>query len=81
MSDTTAPTTAETAEVGAGVWVRAHPGLCEGWRGPHRFAPAGYPLDAQLLDVPADLADAARLGAQVWPARAITVIETNGHRP
>jgi ferredoxin len=69
------------------VRVRAHPGLCEGWGNCHRFAPAVYPLDADgyldlhLLDVPADLADAARLGAQVCPARAITVIEANGHRP
>lgn len=87
MTDTTAPTTAETTEAGVGVRVRAHPGLCEGWGNCHRFAPAVYPLDADgyldlhLLDVPADLADAARLGAQVCPARAITVIETNGHRP
>jgi ferredoxin len=70
-----------------GVRVRVHPGLCEGWGNCHRFAPAVYPLDAEgyvdihLLEVPADMADAARLGALACPAGAITVIERWGARP
>ena len=64
----------------AGVRVRVHPSLCEGWGNCHRFAAAVYPLDAEgfvdlhLLEVPADLASAARLGADVCPAQAITII-------
>ena len=77
----------ESAEVPVGVRVRAHPALCEGWGNCHRFAAAVYPLDAEgyldihLLEVPAELADAARLGAQVCPAQAITVIEAAETRP
>ena len=77
----------EPTEASVGVRVRAHPGLCEGWGNCHRFAAAVYPLDADgyldlhLLAVPAELADAARLGAQVCPAQAITVIETAEARP
>ena len=62
------------------VRIKAHPGLCVGWGNCHRFAPEVYPLDADgkvdvhLLEVPAELADAARLGADACPARAITVI-------
>ena len=62
------------------VLVRAHPGLCEGWGNCHRFAAAVYPLDAEgyldlhLLEVPPELATEARLGADVCPAKAITVI-------
>lgn len=64
--------------------VRAHPALCEGWGNCHRWAPEVYPLDAEgqidlhLLEVPTELAEAAWVGAQVCPARAITVI---GERP
>jgi ferredoxin len=85
MTGTATP--AVSGEVSVGVRVRAHPGLCEGWGNCRRFAPAVYPLDADgyidihLLDVPADLAGAARLGAQVCPARAITVIDPDGSGP
>jgi ferredoxin len=64
--------------------VRAHPSLCEGWGNCHRWAPDVYPLDddgqiaIHLLEVPAELAESAWIGAQVCPARAITVI---GGRP
>jgi ferredoxin len=64
--------------------VRAHPGLCEGWGNCHRWAPEVYPLDdvghiaIHLLAVPDELAAAAWAGAQVCPARAITV---DGPRP
>lgn len=66
---------------GEGVRVRVHPGVCEGWGLCHRFGGAEiYPLDAEgfvdvhLLAVPAEHAAAARLGASVCPARAITVV-------
>lgn len=68
-----------TPEVG--VKVRTHPALCNGVGNCHRWAPNVYPLDADgcvdvhLLDVPGELAAEARLGAQVCPERAITVIE------
>ena len=70
-----------------GVRVRVHPGLCEGWGNCHRFAAAVYPLDAEgfvdlhLLEVPPELTSDARLGADVCPARAITVINrrATGH--
>ncbi len=68
-------------EPGVGVRVRTHPGLCTGFGNCHRWAPNVYPLDEDgrvdihLLEVPAELADEARLGAQVCPAGAITVIE------
>lgn len=64
----------------AGVRVRAHPGLCQGWGNCHRFAPEVYPLDddgfldIHLLEVPPELARAARLGAAACPEQAITVI-------
>jgi ferredoxin len=64
--------------------VRAHPGLCEGWGNCHRWAPEVYPLDddghiaIHLLAVPEELAAAAWAGAQVCPARAISV---DGPRP
>ena len=81
------PATAVAEGVPVGVRVRVHPGLCEGWGNSHRFAPAVYHLDtegyidAHLLEVPGDLADTARIGAEVCPARAITVIDRNGARP
>lgn len=87
MSTDVAPTAAIADEVGVGIRVRVHPGLCEGWGNCHRFAPTVYPLDAEgyidlhLLEVPAQLADAGRLGAEVCPARAITIIEERGSQP
>lgn len=71
-----------------GVKVRTHPALCNGVGNCHRWAPNVYPLDADgcvdihLLDVPAELAVEARLGSQVCPERAITIIETaSAHKP
>jgi ferredoxin len=67
---------------GSGVRVRVHPGVCEGWGLCHRFGGHVYPLDGEgfvdlhLLEVPPELAEAARQGASVCPAQAITVIET-----
>jgi ferredoxin len=72
------------AESAEGLKVRAHPALCEGWGNCHRWAPEVYRLDEDgqidlhLLHVPPELAEAAWVGAQVCPARAITVI---GDRP
>lgn len=57
-----------------GVKVRAHPGLCEGWGNCRRWASNVYPLDddghiaIHLLDVPAELAQEAWLGADACPA-------------
>lgn len=65
--------------------VKTHPGLCAGWGNCHRFAPDVYPLDDQghvavhLMEVAAEHADDARLGALSCPASAITVIEPH-HR-
>jgi ferredoxin len=64
-----------------GLRVRTHPGLCNGCGNCHRWAPRVYSLDDDgyigfhRLDVPADLAGEARLGAQVCPEQAITIIE------
>ena len=69
-----------------GVRIKAHPGLCLGWGECHRWAPEVYPLDADgridihLLDVPAELAEAARWGAAACPEQAITVIEVHTGR-
>jgi ferredoxin len=66
---------------GGGVRVKVHPGLCHGYGNCHRFASAVFTLDAEgyidvhLMDVPAELVEAARLGAGVCPEGAITVIE------
>jgi ferredoxin len=71
-----------TATGEAGVRVRVHPGVCEGWGLCHRFGGHVYPLDEEgyvdlhLLEVPPELAEAARLGASVCPAQAITIIES-----
>lgn len=68
---------------GHGVRVRTHPALCNGCGNCHRWAPRVYVLDDEgyigfhLMDVPPELAVEARLGAQVCPERAITVIETS----
>ena len=65
----------------SGVRVRTHQSLCTGFGNCHRWAPHVYPLDddgrvdIHLLEVPAELAAEARLGAQVCPQRAITIIE------
>jgi len=87
VTDSAASAQRVLAEVSVGVRVRVHPALCEGWGNCHRFAAAVYPLgadgylDLHLLDVPAELAETARLGAQVCPAQAITVIEAAEARP
>ena len=76
----------ETSSTETGVRVRVHPGLCNGVGNCHRWVPEIYPLDADgyidlhLLDVPAELAAQARLGAQVCPEGAITIIEVNQER-
>lgn len=63
-----------------GVRVRTHPALCKGWGNCNRFAPHVYPLDedglidVHLLDVPAEHALEAWVGASVCPERAITVV-------
>lgn len=87
MTGAGAPTSIAPPDLATGVRVRTHPGLCEGWGNCHRFASAVYPLDAEgyvdihLLEVPAELADQARMGAQSCPAHAITIIETTEVRP
>ena len=69
-----------TTDDEVGVRIRVHPGLCEGWGNCHRFAAAVYPLDREghvdlhLLEVPAELAREARLGAAACPEKAITII-------
>jgi len=69
-----------------GVRVRVHPGLCEGWGLCHRFGGSIYPLDAEgyvdlhILEVPAEEAAAARLGASVCPARAISILAASRAR-
>jgi ferredoxin len=90
---TTAARSAEPSptEVPVGVRVRAHPGLCQGWGNCHRFAPSVYFLDddgyigLHLLEVPAELAHAAMVGAGSCPEQAITVIGASvpdrGRRP
>lgn len=61
--------------------IRAHPGLCQGHAVCRRFAPDVYTLDHEgyldlhLAEVPPELETAARLGASVCPAHAITIIE------
>ncbi len=65
---------------GRSLKVRAHPSLCEGWGNCHRWAPEVYPLDEDgqidihLLEVPPELAESAWIGAQVCPAKAISVM-------
>ncbi len=73
------------ADATRGVRIKVHPGLCEGWGNCHRFGPAVFSLDADgmvdlhVVDVPADLAEEARLGAAACPQHAITVIEIPAH--
>ncbi len=74
----------EVEPTAAGVRIRVHPGLCEGWGNCHRWGPDVYPLDEDgyiaihLAEVPPELATAAWRGADACPAQAITVI---GARP
>ena len=69
----------EDTEVEVAVRVRTHPALCRGWGNCHRWAPEVYPLDEEgmiaihLLEVPAEHAHAARIGASVCPEQAISV--------
>lgn len=64
-----------------GLRVRVHPGLCEAWGNCHRWAPAIYPLDGDgkidvhVLEVPPDQAVDAWMGAEVCPAKVISVVE------
>lgn len=63
-----------------GVRVRAHPSLCQGWGNCHRFASEVYHLDEHgeiafhRLEVPAEHALEAWIGASVCPAQALSVI-------
>jgi ferredoxin len=80
MTGTDSPTTDTPVTLEAGVRVRTHPSLCHVWGNCARFAPDVYQLDedgkiaVHLLDVPAELAYDAWLGAGACPEGAITVI-------
>ena len=85
MTPDAAPTTDEPARAidgstPVGVRIKAHPALCMGFGVCRQWAPEVYTLDDDgvidfhLLEVPPELAVAARLGAQVCPSGAITVI-------
>ncbi len=75
-----APSSSSNLPEPDGVKVRVHPGLCAAWGNCHRWAPDVYPLDEEgfidihLLDVPAEHAAQAWIGASVCPERAISVI-------
>ena len=64
--------------------LKVHPGVCEGHGVCRRFAPDVYELDDEgylglrLLQVPPDLEEHARFGAEACPARAITLIDEHG---
>lgn len=67
------------------VRIRAHRSICQGWGNCARWSPDVYFLDDegdeigfQFLEVPAELAEAAWLGADACPAQAIQVL---GLRP
>ena len=66
--------------------MRVHPGVCEGWGLCHRFGGMMFELDADgfldlhLVEVPAELAEAARIGASVCPAQAISIISVASPR-
>jgi len=68
---------------GTPVRLKVHSGLCRGLGECHRWVPEVYELGDdgmigfQLLEVPAELAERARVGASVCPERAITVIEVH----
>lgn len=67
-------------EVPVSVRVKVHPALCLGWGQCHHWAPDVYTLDEEgqcdlrLVEVPAELAVSAWLGAKACPEGAITVI-------
>jgi ferredoxin len=69
------------ADERAPVRLKVHPGMCNGWGQCWRFAPEVYWLDEDgyvdfvIVEVPAELAEAARRGAEACPEQAITVIE------
>lgn len=72
--------TADDEPAEAGVRIKTHPSLCQGWGQCHRWAPDLYPLDAaghidvHVLHVPASRARDAELGALACPDHVITVI-------
>ncbi len=61
--------------------IKVHPGLCNGWGECHRWGREVFPLDEEgfcemrLLQVPPEMEEQARLGANACPEQAITVIE------
>jgi len=63
-----------------GVQVKVHPSLCEGWGQCRRMSSGLYPLDEEgcidvhRMEVPAERAYDAWLGAAACPEHAITVI-------
>lgn len=75
---------ADDTTAGRPLKVKVHLGICEGWGNCHRWAPEVYPLDDEgyiavhLLEVPPELADAARLGASSCPAGVITIVGESG---
>jgi len=91
------PVFADDPEVDAGVdtglpdgrpvLVRVSPGLCQGWGACHHFAGEVYHLDEDgkvehhLLEVPAEHAALARLGAVACPEGAIQYLGRVGDRP
>lgn len=60
--------------------IRVHPGLCMGWGQCWRWAGEVYQPDEEgyvdllLLEVPPELEEAARRGADACPEQAITII-------
>jgi ferredoxin len=69
------------------VLVRVSPGLCHGWGACHHFASEVYQLDEDgkvehhLLEVPAEHAALARLGALACPEGAIQYLGPIGDLP
>jgi len=67
--------------------VRVSPGLCVGWGACHHFAGEVYHLDADgkvdhhVLEVPAELAALAQLGAIACPEGAIQYLGRVGDLP
>jgi len=64
------------------VRIKVHPGLCMGWGQCWRWGPEVYALDDEgyldliVVEIPPELEEAARLGAEACPEHAITVIES-----
>ena len=60
--------------------MKTHPSLCQGWGNCHRWAPDVYVLDAagridvHVVEVPADRARDAELGALACPDHVISII-------